>query len=990
MSSNSESLKKDSCCCGATKAHPCLCMIQGNMKCAAKSPMCPCYKEIAMGIKVEMEHTKSKEKAEKIAKEHLAEHPDYYSRLKSAGLSAENDGCPTCNAPRKEYTEYKKCGDCGVVVCTPNGCGLIAQDSSWNNNWDWLCSSCYDKDMKLGARSHRHEYYDAESDDYLEGVEKGIPMGYCEGCSHAYPLDAMNEDGMCEECEGVLIVDIDWETDGEDPEEMGLPSSVTVPSDLEEDEIADYLSDEYGFLVNGFVVMGAENFEAEKSVHQLIERYDGYSDTYVYESINEVKEALYEDFYGWEYLMEKGDEPEPYSGYAYIYDLEEQNAGKWITQYGKKYYIPTIAEKMKANKDLFFKKTQNMTIDEIIGYVGLKKYRTKGNNGGWLHYKKSTLDLDKDFMVDGKEGGIKQGHKKYGAETFEASQRKCSNCEQTGHNDRTCPKKLVPFSKSAYWNEKTYDGKDASGFPLVDGSFVAMISKIVDGEVLKEPNSRANMPRITWKEEPITMTWGELDEKCKTQNLVSIGESTYSGYYLRGALAYLPKNTVLTLYTGYHYPLKAEFEYGGEEWIFFLAPRVENNFAENFEAAVVSRFVPKTPVKKAMLNKAMMDKAEIEEAILDLETRVRLGLISEDGIMRKLHHRFGSEEEEFVSCPHCEGSGSIADPSTYLPATRDDPAEVDSMECPYCEGSGEVPEDEADEIPAYDWDDYRPNPDDRWDNYDRYEDRYDAESFESENIIEDGWLAVGKDSMNGEWFCNNCGESYGMDMKGKMLAYECFKNDCKGDDTLSPQNVRYIQLHNFANDFLRSFPVFEGEKQPEVERTYRPARRRGEPYFSIATGYHRKLDTDGPIGNAYDGFYYELNKESLNRLNQFVDDYNRTNDTRIKFDVNYSEKGHRRGVDVNFTIPSESFESDSWLTEGKCAICNSPSKFTVSTAVGERSFCCEACYADYMGLPVKEEGYYGLMAENDSKAFMVAGIAVLSALSFAIYKRWKS
>jgi hypothetical protein len=47
--------------------------------------------------------------------------------------------------------------------------------------------------------------YGAESDDYLEGVEKGIPMGYCEGCSHAYPLEDMNERGMCEECEGVLM-----------------------------------------------------------------------------------------------------------------------------------------------------------------------------------------------------------------------------------------------------------------------------------------------------------------------------------------------------------------------------------------------------------------------------------------------------------------------------------------------------------------------------------------------------------------------------------------------------------------------------------------------------------------------------------------------------------------------------------------------------------------------------------------------------------------
>ena len=58
---------------------------------------------------------------------------------------------------------------------------------------------------------------------------------------------------------------------------------------------------------------------------------------------------------------------------------------------------------------------------------------------------------------------------------------------------------------------------------------------------------------------------------------------------------------------------------------------------------------------------------------------------------------------------------------------------------------------------------------------------------------------------------------------------------------------------------------------------------------------------------------------------------------------------------------AESFNAEN---EGKCAICNSPSKFTVMTAIGERSFCCEACYADYMGLPIEEEGYYGLASES--------------------------
>jgi len=39
-------------------------------------------KELEMGIKVEMEHTKNKAIAKRIALDHLAELPDYYSRLK--------------------------------------------------------------------------------------------------------------------------------------------------------------------------------------------------------------------------------------------------------------------------------------------------------------------------------------------------------------------------------------------------------------------------------------------------------------------------------------------------------------------------------------------------------------------------------------------------------------------------------------------------------------------------------------------------------------------------------------------------------------------------------------------------------------------------------------------------------------------------------------------------------------------------------------------
>jgi len=51
---------------------------------------------------------------------------------------------------------------------------------------------------------------------------------------------------------GIKIYDIDWETDGIDIKELNLPTEVEIPNEVDEDEIADYLSDNYGFLVNSF------------------------------------------------------------------------------------------------------------------------------------------------------------------------------------------------------------------------------------------------------------------------------------------------------------------------------------------------------------------------------------------------------------------------------------------------------------------------------------------------------------------------------------------------------------------------------------------------------------------------------------------------------------------------------------------------------------------------------------------------------------------
>ena len=49
----------------------------------------------------------------------------------------------------------------------------------------------------------------------------------------------------------MLVSDIIWETDGE---EIDLPTEVEVDDNMSDDEIADYLSDTYGWLVISFAL----------------------------------------------------------------------------------------------------------------------------------------------------------------------------------------------------------------------------------------------------------------------------------------------------------------------------------------------------------------------------------------------------------------------------------------------------------------------------------------------------------------------------------------------------------------------------------------------------------------------------------------------------------------------------------------------------------------------------------------------------------------
>lgn len=51
---------------------------------------------------------------------------------------------------------------------------------------------------------------------------------------------------------------VDWDTDGYSVEELGLSSVVDIPT-MNEEDVADYLSDEYGYCVNSFKIIDLDS-----------------------------------------------------------------------------------------------------------------------------------------------------------------------------------------------------------------------------------------------------------------------------------------------------------------------------------------------------------------------------------------------------------------------------------------------------------------------------------------------------------------------------------------------------------------------------------------------------------------------------------------------------------------------------------------------------------------------------------------------------------
>jgi hypothetical protein len=73
------------------------------------SDFCPV--QLGMGIKVEMEHTKDPAIAKEIAKDHLSEDPEYYTKLQKAGLADELKGTAVDPKKVKEAIDAIKSGE---------------------------------------------------------------------------------------------------------------------------------------------------------------------------------------------------------------------------------------------------------------------------------------------------------------------------------------------------------------------------------------------------------------------------------------------------------------------------------------------------------------------------------------------------------------------------------------------------------------------------------------------------------------------------------------------------------------------------------------------------------------------------------------------------------------------------------------------------------------------------------------------------------------
>lgn len=111
--------------------------------------------------------------------------------------------------------------------------------------------------QKYVIRVYLSSFYDVEVE--AENVDKAKKMAES---SENWDMNEIEENLALQEGETEVIdeypsdttrtVGVEWDTDGMDEEELDLPNEVEIPGDIDDEDVADYLSDTYGFCVNGW------------------------------------------------------------------------------------------------------------------------------------------------------------------------------------------------------------------------------------------------------------------------------------------------------------------------------------------------------------------------------------------------------------------------------------------------------------------------------------------------------------------------------------------------------------------------------------------------------------------------------------------------------------------------------------------------------------------------------------------------------------------
>lgn len=127
-----------------------------------------------------------------------------------------------------------------------------------------------------------------------------------------------------------MQVKVNWDTDGNSLEDLGLQEVVTIPT-INIDEVADYLSDEYGYCVESFTIVDLDSgyYHGEDAWVLL----DNGSDVMVLTGGHTLEEALEAKEY-----FDADDEGSEYADYIVWMDelewLEQQDlSGEWAEQY---------------------------------------------------------------------------------------------------------------------------------------------------------------------------------------------------------------------------------------------------------------------------------------------------------------------------------------------------------------------------------------------------------------------------------------------------------------------------------------------------------------------------------------------------------------------------------------------------------------------------------------------------------------------------------